>query len=231
MSRLSFESVAVHDDHEPLVDLAGYPFVLDCVYHRRGWTASADMFLRRGVADRLAEIQQRWRGRYLFKIFDAYRSRTVQHAIYDWYERLLRREHPDWDESRLGDETQRFVTRATDPARIPPHSTGGAVDLTLVDATGRELDMGTGFDHFGPEAVPDYFEAAHRDATVREHRRVLTHAMLASGFTVDDTEWWHFDLGNQSWAVRSGAGVARYGEVAEVLAPASVAGHALGVGL
>src|SRR5690349_6316431 len=123
-------------------------------------------------------------------IFDAYRSLTVQHAIYDWYESLLRREQPDWAESRLGDEPQRFVTRATDPARIPPHSTGGAVDLTLVDATGRELDMGTGFDHFGPEAVPDYFEAAHRDATVREHRRVLIRAMLASGFTVDDTEWW-----------------------------------------
>lgn len=230
MSRLNFESVPVHDDHEPLVDLAGYPFTLDPVYHRDGWAPSADMFLRQGVADRLADIQQRWRGQYTFKIFDAHRPRTVQHAIYDGYERRLRQEHPNWDEERLGDETQRFVTRATDPNRIPPHSTGGAVDLTLVDGTGRELEMGTGFDHFGPEAAPDYFEAANRSRTVREHRRLLLRAMLAAGFTVDDTEWWHFDLGNQSWAVRCGASAAHYGEVTEARALASVAGDDRGVG-
>jgi len=213
MSRLSFESVPVHDGHEPLVDLAGYPFILDPVYHRDGCAPTADMLLRRSVADRLAELQQRWRGRYTFKIFDGHRPRTVQHAIYDGYQRRLRLQHPEWDEDRLGDETQRFVTRATDPARIPPHSTGGAVDLTLLDDRGRELDMGTGFDHFGPEAAPGHFEAAHRDPAIREHRRLLLRVMLTAGFTVDDTEWWHFDLGNQSWAMRSGASAAFYGEV------------------
>ncbi|MEU8660247.1 M15 family metallopeptidase [Actinoplanes philippinensis] len=216
MSRLTFESVPVRDDGDPLVDLAGYPFALEPVYHRDGLAPTGDMFLRQGVADRLAELQRRWQGRYIFKIFDAYRPRSVQHAIYAGYEERLRREHPEWDEDRLGDETQRFVTRAADPSRIPPHATGGAVDLTLVDESGRELDMGTGFDHFGPEAAPGHFEAADRDPVVREHRRLLLHTMLDAGFTVDDAEWWHFDLGNQSWAMRSGGSAARYGEVTEV---------------
>jgi D-alanyl-D-alanine dipeptidase len=207
--------VPVQDGQEQLVDLAGYPFTLESVYHRDGWSPNADMFLRQGVADRLADLQRGWRGKYTFKIFDAYRPRSVQQAIYDGYERKLRAEHPEWDPDRLMDETQRFVTRATDPDRIPPHSTGGAVDLTLLDDSGRELDMGTGFDHFGPEAAPGYFEATPGDPKVREHRRLLMRAMLATGFTVDDAEWWHFDLGNQSWAMRTGATSAGYGEVTE----------------
>ena len=46
--------------------------------------------------------------------------------------------------------------------RIPPHATGGTVDLTLVDENGKELDMGTEFDFFGPETAPWNFLTSHR---------------------------------------------------------------------
>ncbi len=209
---LRFESIAEQDNGEPLVDLAGYPFLLDPVYHRDGWATDPTMYLRRGVADRLAEVQDSWQGRYRLRILDGYRPRAVQQAIYGWYESQLRQDNPQWTEARLTDEAQRFVTRADDPHRIPPHATGGAVDLTLAGADGRDLDMGTAFDHFGPRSRPGYFEAPGQDPAVRDNRRLLLGALAGAGFVVDDCEWWHFDLGNQSWALRTGAASAHYGE-------------------
>ena len=220
LSTLRFESIPIRDRGEPLVDLGGYPFDLDPVYADRGWSADPRLYLRRNVADRLARVQESWRGRYRFRIWDAYRPRAVQQAIYAAYERTLAQANPQWDAARLREETQRFVTRATDPARIPPHATGGAVDLTLLDAAGTELDMGTAFDHFGPEAAPDHHEPPHGDPVVRANRRRLIRALADAGFTVDETEWWHFDCGNQSWALRRRAGSARYGKAAVVPAGA-----------
>jgi len=79
------------------------------------------------------------------------------------------------------------------PAKGSRHNRGAAVDLTLVDATGRELDMGTAFD--------DFSERAHRDArdvseAARGHRATLEAAMAAEGFLGMPTEWWHFDYGD-----------------------------------
>ncbi|MEU7836106.1 M15 family metallopeptidase [Nonomuraea sp. NPDC049129] len=95
-----------------------------------------------------------------------------------------------------------------------PHSaTGGAVDLTLVDAYRRELDMGTPYDHFGPESAALYFEDNAWNTIARSNRRILRDAMTGAGFRCDADEWWHFDFGNQIWAAHFSASVARYGEI------------------
>ena len=126
----------------------------------------------------------------------------------------MKTEHPDWSEERLRERVGTFVTVATDPTRIPTHTTGGSVDLTLVDEIGAELDMGTGFDHFGPEAAALYFEQGGRgNATARRNRRILREALTSADFRFEDDEWWHFDYGNQIWAAASGKPQAAYGEV------------------
>jgi D-alanyl-D-alanine dipeptidase len=73
--------------------------------------------------------------------------------------------------------------------------------------------MGSNFDHFGPEAHPDYFEQSEYPA--RKNRRLLRNAMLNAGFTQDPDEWWHFDYGNQKWAEAAGKDKAFYGEIVE----------------
>jgi D-alanyl-D-alanine dipeptidase len=212
MTRVSFESIAIEDNNEKLVDLSGYPFVLDTSYYNQGFSTSEKMSLREGVANKLAEIQSVFDGKYRFKIWDGHRPRSVQDAIYnDYYERL-KTNNPDWDEAAVHHATEQFVTKATTQKRIPPHSTGGAVDLTLVDHEGRELNMGTIFDFFGPEAAALYYEENELDEEVRNNRRILREAMLAGGFAADDDEWWHFDYGNQLWALRSKSPSAVYGE-------------------
>lgn len=88
-----------------------------------------------------------------------------------------------------------------DPARGSIHSYGMALDLTLVDADGRELDMGTGFDdmtELSHPALEEGFLLAGRltEAQVA-NRRLLRAAMLQAGFLGIRTEWWHFDCGDR----------------------------------
>lgn len=212
MTRVSFESIAIEDNNEPLVDLKTYPFVLDTSYFNQGFSTSEKMFLRKGVADKLAEIQASFDGKYRFKIWDGHRPRSVQDAIYNDYYESLKKENLDWTDDALHHATEQFVTKATTQKRIPPHSTGGAVDLTLVDSEENELDMGTVFDFFGPEAAALYYEENEISEKVRSNRQLLRELMIAGGFAMDDDEWWHFDYGDQLWALRSKSPVAVYGE-------------------
>jgi zinc D-Ala-D-Ala dipeptidase len=78
-----------------------------------------------------------------------------------------------------------------DPRQGSPHSRGIAVDLTLLDADGNELDMGTGFDAFTPlshHANLDVAQAAQRN------RFLLLGLMTAAGWDFYGNEWWHYQL-------------------------------------
>ncbi len=71
------------------------------------------------------------------------------------------------------------------------HNRGMAVDLTLLDSTGKELDMGTEFDFFGPKAFPHY---TNLPDTVLANRKYLFTVMDSVGFRQSRSEWWHFSL-------------------------------------
>ena len=127
-------------------------------------------FLRRATAERLARVQARLRKLGLgLKIWDGYRPRSVQWKMW----KLV----PD----------PRYVA---DPHRGSRHNRGAAVDVTLVDSTGRELEMPTGFDDFTEKAHRDYQGAS---ATALRNRALLEQVMTAEGFVPLPTEWWHFD--------------------------------------
>lgn len=78
-----------------------------------------------------------------------------------------------------------------DPAKGSIHNRGGAVDITLVDSTGKELDMGTAFDHFGIEASHNYAQLSKK---VKKNRALLKKIMIENGFNSFDSEWWHYNL-------------------------------------
>ncbi|MFN8273606.1 MAG: M15 family metallopeptidase [Flavobacteriaceae bacterium] len=80
-----------------------------------------------------------------------------------------------------------------DPKKGSIHNRGGAVDISLADINGNELDMGTGFDHFGPEAAQDY---ENLPESVLENRKLLRNTMIRAGFRIFESEWWHYNLKN-----------------------------------
>ena len=87
------------------------------------------------------------------------------------------------------------------PERGSIHSFGMAVDLTLADAQGTELDMGTPFDdttELSHPALEHAHAAAGRlGAAALAHRRLLRTAMLHGDWQAISTEWWHFDHGDR----------------------------------
>ena len=69
------------------------------------------------------------------------------------------------------------------------HSRGNTVDITLVDGSGKELQMPSGFDDFSPLADRDYSDCPREAA---ENARLLEQLMLRHGFKAYSGEWWHF---------------------------------------
>jgi D-alanyl-D-alanine dipeptidase len=109
---------------------------------------------------------------YRLKIFDAFRPSEAQWVL--------------WNK----DPNPEFLA---DPRRGSPHSRGVAVDLTLIDGAGRELDMGTGFDAFTPRAHHASLEVS---ATAQRNRAILLGIMTAAGWDFYRNEWWHYQLFN-----------------------------------
>jgi len=79
------------------------------------------------------------------------------------------------------------------PSKGSIHNRGGAVDITLVDRNGKELDMGTPFDFFGPEASHEYWNFPYE---IIENRALLKKIMISAKFESFDSEWWHYNLKN-----------------------------------
>ena len=84
----------------------------------------------------------------------------------------------------------------------PPHSTGAAVDITIVDERGETLDMGGEIDELSERSHPDYYLNSRDKEEQRYHfnRQLLHEVMTQIGFYQHPGEWWHFSLGDQMWA-------------------------------
>jgi len=80
-----------------------------------------------------------------------------------------------------------------DPRRGSPHSRGVAVDLTLIDAQGRALDMGTGFDEFTARSHHGHGDVS---AAAQRNRLLLLGLMTEAGWDFYRNEWWHYQLFN-----------------------------------
>lgn len=126
----------------------------------------------------------------------------LQHELYERYSKDIIR---DFELEQCTDEQKELVIRrfVSDPVEdrdVPPvHTTGGAIDLTLLDESGSELEMGTGFDEFSDLTYTAAFEN-EKNRIVRDNRRLLYHIMTNAGFTNLPSEWWHYDYGDRFWA-------------------------------
>lgn len=76
------------------------------------------------------------------------------------------------------------------------HSRGSTFDLTIVDANGEELDMGTSWDYFGTASWPTDTTVSIKAQT---NRKLLANVMTKHGFTPYNEEWWHFTLANEPY--------------------------------
>ncbi|MFD3563433.1 M15 family metallopeptidase [Streptomyces sp. NPDC058686] len=164
--------------------------------------------LRQGVLDRLQHAQQLLPSGLRLLIVEGYRPPALQRAYFEEYAAELRHANPDWNDSHIREAASRFVS----PPQIAPHSTGAAVDLTLADQEGLEVDMGTRMNASPEESNGACYTHADTITLVaRSHRDTLCRAMSAAGFVNYSTEWWHFSRGCRYWAFSTNQPAAIYG--------------------
>jgi D-alanyl-D-alanine dipeptidase len=172
-------------------------FVLEPRYWFFGWTRTPRLRLRRAVAAQLAEARSALPKGWNFKVWDGYRTYTTQVRMIESFRKRLICANPHLTEAQREALVWRYAAKPKRHVTRPDsHRTGGAVDLTLVDAAGRELDMGTDHDALVPEAALAFYERkAHltlRERRVRDNRRILVRAMTRAGFERYPPEWWHW---------------------------------------
>lgn len=129
------------------------------------------MFLKPVVADALKKANAALRkDGYKLMLFDGYRPRPAQQKLWD--------KVPD-------------PNYVAPPSKGSMHNRGVAIDLTLADLKGKEMDMGTAYDFFGPEAHTDY---SNLSAEILHRRKLLKETMERHGFQSIRTEWWHYSF-------------------------------------
>ncbi|PID89516.1 MAG: peptidase M15 [Bacteroidia bacterium] len=148
-------------------------------------------YLQDEVAKKLALAHKRFKKKYpkyRFKIWDAARPRSVQQIFWDLINKPERLKHL-------------YVAR---PWEGSAHNYGIAVDLTIVNRHGKELDMGTHFDYFGYLAYPikekEMLAAGQLSTKAVKNRELLRKYMCDAGFIITNTEWWHFSAMSRSKA-------------------------------
>lgn len=212
-----YQQVPIEECGEALVSVANLNFALESphAYEKLGapYGGKSPYFLRQGVLSRLLQAQevlQQQHPGWNILIFDAYRPVAVQQFMVDYtFAQVLRSRQqtladlsPD-AQSQLWEEVyQLWAVPSYDPATPPPHSTGAAIDITLVDETGNPVDMGGEIDEFSDRSSPDYYlHHPHPQAEIyHHHRQILYTIMRQSGFQRHPKEWWHFSYGDQLWA-------------------------------
>jgi D-alanyl-D-alanine dipeptidase len=144
--------------------------------------ASQDCYAHKIAAEKLsrsAGALQKTHPGWKILVFDALRPRSAQWAL--------------WNVVK-GTPQQGYVG---DPKKGSIHNYGLAIDLSLQDDQGHEIDMGTPYDSFQPLAQPRY-EAKYLkngELTAGQHanRELLRKVMAAGGFIGISNEWWHFE--------------------------------------
>lgn len=221
-SWVASKAVPIADNREPLVPVSYCPdriLARPQYFYQKLPHALPEIYLREGVYERLLRAAGHLPEGYRLVVYDGWRSLDLQEDLFIQYKNELGIQNPQLDDEELQELTKQFVAWPdSNPSSPSPHNTGGAVDLSVADECGRVLYMGAEFDETTNRSETMYFEKRLLDGVplvgqeelALHNRRLLFNAMSLAGFTNYPGEWWHFDYGNQNWALISSQGQAVY---------------------
>ena len=167
-------SIAVH-----LVYATPYNFLGKQLYHDLN-----KAFMLPEMAEKVLKAQQalkKIRPDLNLLIYDASRPVSVQYEMWDMVK---------------GTSMMPYVSNPNKGHGM--HNYGAAVDVTLMDCTGRPLPMGSEYDYFGEEANTNNEQQLLAEGRITkrelENRLLLRKVMTGAGLHIIQSEWWHFNL-------------------------------------
>ena len=196
--------IPVQDNHEPMVDLKTQTAIhigpSPEIENNTNYT-----FMRKTVYEQLALANSQLpKGMHLC-LYEGYRSLDLQKMIYEAHYSDVKKEHPDWSLTDIFNETTKLVSPVINldgSKNIPPHATGGAIDVYLVDDQGKALDMGIHpkdwmKDNDGHLSLTQSVVISEE---AKANRTIMSQALNQVGFVNYPTEYWHWSYGDKYWA-------------------------------
>jgi D-alanyl-D-alanine dipeptidase len=200
--------VPVRENGEPLVNLPELDLGIRFATSHPWSTFPRVYWVWQSVAEMLATAQSGLPAGIQLELLEGYRPLRIQRRLFAAAYHHLRVRHPRWTAAQLREAANVLVADPT--VAPPPHSTGGAIDVFLVDSDGLRLDMNSPLP-WSEASAPTKCEGL--SATARANRRLLIDALAGAGLTNYPGEWWHWSYGEPGWALRTSAAHAFYGPV------------------
>lgn len=204
------DAVPIEECGEPLVDFLEFcPQLIFAPEHPVFEFPRVHM-VRLSVAKMLKDAARRVPAGLRLQIVEGYRPLAVQREHFKHSLEEAKKRFPDADEAKLLLEAGRY-SAPPDAPTPPPHLTGGAVDLELIDGSGARLDFISPYEMFDMRHAK--MNASGLSAEAEDNRALLREILEPTGLTNYADEWWHWSYGDNGWALRVGANAAIYDRI------------------
>jgi D-alanyl-D-alanine dipeptidase len=212
-------SIPIYDNKEPLINLRKQKVIQfgpsPEIPNNTDYTK-----VRKSVYEKLVKAQALLPKGLKFRIYEGFRSLDLQDQLFKGRFEKVQRAYPDWSYAELFRETTRLVSPVINldgSHNIPPHSTGAAIDIYLVDKTGKAVDMGIHPKDWmdDKDGLISETESVHISDKARMYRQIMSKVLTQVGFVNYPTEYWHWSYGDRYWAYITNSKKAIYGIVRE----------------
>ncbi|WP_454782781.1 M15 family metallopeptidase [Legionella sp. WA2022007384] len=197
-------AIPVIDNHDPMIDLINYPEISygpsPEIPNNTDYTK-----MRKTVYEKLNQAQSLLPQGLSFCLYESYRSLALQKLLFDTRYEKVKNKHPDWSSEEIFIETTRLVSPVTNldgSPNIPPHSTGAAIDVYLINEQGTAIDMGIHPKDWMEDLDGSLSLTASEIITheAKKNRQIMSQVLETVGFVNYGHEYWHWSYGDRYWA-------------------------------
>lgn len=207
--------IPINENDEPLIDVREYGGI------HIGPSPEIDdnqdfTFMRKGVYERLLYAQSLLPAGIEFCLYEAYRSLELQKMLFEERCRRLQFQKPHFSYEEIFKEAIKLVSPVLNldgSVNIPPHATGGAIDVYLVNIDGSLIDMGMHPKDWMDDitGVLSLTQSDIISAEAQIHRDMMSNVLESAGFVNYPNEFWHWSYGDRYWAYMTQNDYAIYG--------------------
>lgn len=210
-------AIPIIDNQEPMVDLKHQK---DLIYGPSPEIPNNTDYtkLRKTVYEKLKQAQTLLPTGLRFCLYEAYRSLDLQKALFDGRFKRVKQQYPNWSQGQIFKETIKLISPVINEdgsKNIPPHATGAAIDVYLLDDNGQTMDMGIHPDAWmqDSDGSLSFIASTIISEQAKKNRAIMSKALSSVDFVNYPTEYWHWSYGDRYWAYHKNKSHAIYGEL------------------
>ncbi len=161
--------------------------------------------MRKTVYEKLVQAQELLPKGLFLCLYEGYRSLSLQQLLFQNRYNEIQFKHANWTQDEIFEETTKMVSPVINrdhTKNVPPHSTGAAVDVYLIDDKGEALDMGIHPKDWkeDTEDTLSITDSQVISAEAKHNRKIMSDVLKQVGFVNYPTEFWHWSYGDRYWA-------------------------------